>query len=170
MKRADIDRYLDETRQVEGWFFPIDVSLFGAVDELQKAARITGDLFEIGVHHGKAAVFLARALAAGETLGVCDLFEQQELDEDGYRDASRDVFLKNMRTLGNLPDSRLRVFGKPSETLTIEDTTSRCPLFSHRWRPHCGETFLRTCARLNARCCRTASWPWTTFLIRRGRG
>src|ERR1041384_1452590 len=129
MNRADIDRYLDETRQVEGWFFPIDASLFGAVDELQKSAGIRGDLIEIGVHHGKAAVFLARMLAPGETLRVCDLFEPQERDADGYRNASRDIFLNNVRTLGNLADSRLRVFGKPSETLTVEETTNRCRFF-----------------------------------------
>ena len=62
MNKSEADAYLRATSAVEGWFFPIDAYLFAAIDEIQKRAGITGNLFEIGVHHGKTAIFLARML------------------------------------------------------------------------------------------------------------
>jgi hypothetical protein len=118
-----VRRYLDETRHVEGWFFPVDAYLFAFLDEIQKREGIRGNLFEIGVHHGKTALFLARAAAEGETLGVCDVFEQQELNRDASGEGSRELFLRNMQ---GFP---VRVFAKESGALTAEDTTTRCRFF-----------------------------------------
>jgi hypothetical protein len=60
MKKLDIRDYLDATSGVKGWFFPIDAALFGAADEIWKLERIKGNLFEIGVHHGKSTVSRSR--------------------------------------------------------------------------------------------------------------
>lgn len=120
MTRDEVTRYLDETRQVEGWFFPIDAYLFGFIDEVQRREGIRGNLFEIGVHHGKTALFLARCRRDAELLGVCDVFEQQELNRDHSGEGSRALFLRNM---GSHP---VRVFAKESARLTAEDTTTEC--------------------------------------------
>lgn len=72
--------------------------MFALVDELQKRARIQGDLFEIGVHHGKSAVMLASmANPESETLSVCDIFASQHsnVSRSGYGD--RQVFEANLR-------------------------------------------------------------------------
>lgn len=120
MTRDEVTRYLDETRPVEGWFFPVDAYLFGFIDDVQRREGIRGNLFEIGVHHGKTAMFLARCVRDAEVLGVCDVFEQQELNRDRSGEGSREIFLRNM---GSHP---VRVFATESARLTPEDTTSEC--------------------------------------------
>ncbi|HEX9985788.1 MAG TPA: class I SAM-dependent methyltransferase [Thermoanaerobaculia bacterium] len=127
MNAGAVDDYLRATRGVEGWFFPIDAYLFGVVDEIQKRERIEGDLFEIGVHHGKTAIFLSRAAGEGETVGVCDVFEQQSLNVDRSGEGSRELFLRHMQTHARV--DHLRVFAKLSSELTAEDTTARCRFF-----------------------------------------
>jgi hypothetical protein len=119
-----VQQFLDDTESVEGWFFPIDASLFGALDEIQKRERIRGDLFEIGVHHGKSAILLGRMLAAGERLGVCDVFGQQELNVDHSGEGSRELFLRNLSR--HASGAEVRVFAKRSDQLTPEETTTRC--------------------------------------------
>jgi hypothetical protein len=121
----DVAAYLRATREVEGWFFPIDAYLFAAIDAIQQREGIAGNLFEIGVHHGKTAIFLARMLRAGEVLGVCDVFEQQQLNVDRSGEGSRELFERNMRAFGG----EARVFAKSSHELTAEDTTTNCRLF-----------------------------------------
>ena len=125
MNKRDVAAYLDATRGVEGWFFPIDAYLFAAIDEIQKRDGISGNLFEIGVHHGKTAIFLARMLRDAEVLGVCDVFEQQELNRDRSGEGSRELFEKNMRAFGG----PARVFAKSSAELTTNDTTTNCRFF-----------------------------------------
>lgn len=117
---TDVTRYLEETRGVEGWFFPVDAYLFGFVDEIQKQEGVKGNLFEIGVHHGKTALFLARCRVEGELLGACDVFERQELNRDRSGEGSREIFLRN------IAPHPVRVFAKESALLTTEDTTESC--------------------------------------------
>lgn len=118
--RDEVTRYLEETGTVEGWFFPVDAYLFGFIDEVQRREEIRGNLFEIGVHHGKTAMFLARCRRDDEVLGVCDVFEHQELNRDHSGEGSREIFTRNM---GAHP---VRVFAKESAKLTTEDTTAEC--------------------------------------------
>ncbi|HYK04199.1 MAG TPA: class I SAM-dependent methyltransferase [Thermoanaerobaculia bacterium] len=122
MLKSAVRDYLESTRNVEGWFFPIDAHLFAIVDEIQKHEGITGNLFEIGVHHGKTALFLARMAAEGETLGVCDVFEQQELNRDRSGEGNRAIFERQMQAHG----AEAKIFAKLSSALTPEDTTSSC--------------------------------------------
>jgi len=96
MKKTGVADYLASTARVDGWFFPVDAYAFGMIDEIQKRESISGNLFEIGVHHGKTAIFLARAAAPGEIVGVCDVFEDQQLNVDHSGSGSRDQFLANM--------------------------------------------------------------------------
>lgn len=123
MTADDVRRYLDQTRHVEGWFFPVDAWLFAFVDEIQQRESISGNLFEIGVHHGKTALFLARIAREHELLGVCDVFERQDLNRDRSGEGSRELFLRNMG------DAPVRVFAKASSELTGDDTTTRCRFF-----------------------------------------
>ncbi|HYI13220.1 MAG TPA: class I SAM-dependent methyltransferase [Thermoanaerobaculia bacterium] len=124
MNKAAVLEYLNATKGVEGWFFPIDAFLFAMADEVQKREGIRGNLFEIGVHHGKTALFLSRMSEPGELLGVCDVFEQQELNRDRSGEGSRELFLRSMRECGGRDD--VRVFAKLSSALTPEETTTQC--------------------------------------------
>jgi hypothetical protein len=129
MDKAKVADYLQSTRDVEGWFFPIDAYLFALIDTIQKDEGISGHLFEIGVHHGKTAIFLGRAAAAGEMVGVCDVFGQQELNVDRSGEGSLDLFTSNMRKHGGVPGNRLQIFSRRSDRLTTADTTTACRFF-----------------------------------------
>jgi hypothetical protein len=120
MTRDQVTEYLKATKGVEGWFFPIDALLFGIVDEIQKRERISGNLFEIGVHHGKTALFLTRMRAAGELVGVCDVFDQQALNRDRSGEGNLSIFLRH------LGGESIRIFQKLSSELTTEETTTQC--------------------------------------------
>jgi SAM-dependent methyltransferase len=129
MNKLAVADYLKATRSVEGWFFPIDATLFGMIDEIQKREGISGNLFEIGVHHGKTSIALARMAAPGESVGVCDVFERQELNADNSGEGSRELFETNMRLHGRLPADELHIFAKRSDGLTPEETTTGCRFF-----------------------------------------
>jgi hypothetical protein len=126
MDKADVADYLQATRAVEGWFFPVDAYLFALIDSIQKKEGIYGNLFEIGVHHGKTAIFLGRAAAPGEVLGVCDVFGDQQHNVDRSGEGSLALFAGNMRRLGSISESRLRIFARRSDELTSDDTTTNC--------------------------------------------
>lgn len=129
MKKSDVRDYLRSTAGVKGWFFPIDVSLFAAVDEIQRMEGVKGNLFEIGVHHGKSTILLAKVKRADEVLGVCDIFEDQGLNKDASGKGDREIFLGNMRSLAGVEEGGLRVFSKSSSDLTVDDTTGACRFF-----------------------------------------
>ena len=123
----NVSNYLLATQHIEGWFFPIDAHLFAGIDVMQKHMNVRGNLFEIGVHHGKTAIFLANLAAPDESLGVCDVFDRQELNVDHSGGGSRALFEKNMKI--HACTVNLRVFAKPSSQLTTEDTTTTCRFF-----------------------------------------
>jgi hypothetical protein len=60
---------------VPGWFGQLDARIFVAIDALQGARGIRGDLLEIGVYQGQSAVLLGFLPGKGERLVVCDVFE-----------------------------------------------------------------------------------------------
>lgn len=129
MTAEQVQQFLTATRGIEGWFFPIDALLFGAFDEIQSRESIGGNLFEIGVHHGRSAILLARMLRDAEVLGVCDVFGAQELNVDRSGEGSRELFLHNVAAHASLAPPRLRVFAKRSSELTVAETTPDCRLF-----------------------------------------
>ncbi|HYH07932.1 MAG TPA: class I SAM-dependent methyltransferase [Thermoanaerobaculia bacterium] len=120
MNRAQVSEYLKATKGVEGWFFPIDALLFAIVDEVQRREGIAGNLFEIGVHHGKTALFLTRMRRGSEAVGVCDVFDEQELNRDRSGEGNLAAFLRH------LGEERVRIFQKLSSELTAEETTTEC--------------------------------------------
>src|SRR5262245_28553726 len=129
MNKAETRDYLRATSGIKGWFFPIDAALFGAVDEIQKREGVAGNLFEIGVHHGKATVLLSRMKRGDERLGVCDIFENQGLNRDASGKGDKEIFLSNMRTHGRVAEGELQLFAKSSEELSPEETTTNCRFF-----------------------------------------
>jgi hypothetical protein len=120
MKKADVAAYLESTAKVEGWLLPIDAYAIAMFDEIQRRENIAGNLFEIGAHHGKTSMLLAHTASIDETVGVCDVFE----DEGG-----QEAFLANMSRFTEIPPERLSVFAKRSAALTADETTTRCRFF-----------------------------------------
>jgi Methyltransferase domain len=120
MRPDEVRSVARSCRRIDGWFSAEAAQLFGLVDEVQRRAGIAGDLFEIGVHHGRSAVLLAHMARAGERVGVCDLFGGQGENVSGSGSGDRAVFEANMAALA--PPGRLgAVFERRSDELAAEE-------------------------------------------------
>jgi hypothetical protein len=76
-----IDEYLAHMHElVLGWFEDVDAAVFRAIDHVQRAGSVEGDLLEIGTYLGKSAILLGYLLRPSERLVVCDLFTNEALD------------------------------------------------------------------------------------------
>ncbi len=87
---------------VPGWFRSVDQLVFEWILEAQSAAGIRGDLAELGVYEGKSAIHMAKFLRDGESLTVCDLFEDvkvaagvPDIIRVAYSSLSQDTFERN---------------------------------------------------------------------------
>ena len=73
--KPTVAEYLHQKETVRGSLQDIDARVILAIDELQRAARVSGDLLEIGVAYGQSAILLGYCVQASERLVVCDTFE-----------------------------------------------------------------------------------------------
>ena len=114
-------------------FYSEQQCYFAWIDEIQKFNGIVGDIFEIGVYHGKTAVFLRAMLdPTREKLGVCDLFEVEINSLPGSAFGDRQICERNLKTyLHDRLDKH--IFEKSSTELTVEDIGGELPFHSHRW-------------------------------------
>ena len=128
MQPAEVRAVTRRTRGIEGWFSGEAASLFGLLDEAQRNTGVEGDLFEIGVHHGRSAVLLSQLTRPGERLGVCDLFGAQEENVSASGSGDRAIFEANMAGLAPGFD-RLDVFATASDQLTPESVRGPYRLF-----------------------------------------
>jgi Methyltransferase domain len=117
MQPADVRAVMRRTRGIEGWFSADAAALFGLLDEVQRTAGVQGDLFEIGVHHGRSAVLLSQLARPGERLGVCDLFGEQDQNVSVSGHGDHAIFEANMAAQAPGFD-RLDVFAMASDQLT----------------------------------------------------
>lgn len=113
--------YLDALPSISGWFSPDAALLFMAYNQLAAAHGITGDVLEIGVHHGKSAIGVAALRAPGHSFTAADLFDDlQDLNLSGSGQGSKHAFLRNMRSFHGELDF-LRIFAGPSSALRPAD-------------------------------------------------
>src|ERR1700677_4291459 len=85
---------------VEGYLTSMDARLIAELLSCQEETGITGNLCEIGVHHGRLFLMLALARRPGERALAIDLFEDDAINAN-TRHAGRDrALLKNARRLG----------------------------------------------------------------------
>lgn len=128
LQPPEIRHLVRRSRDVEGWLLPSAAALLALLDEAQRLAGISGDLFEIGVHHGRSAVLLCAMARDGEQLGACDLFADQEANLSGSGSGDRSIFEANVRRI--VPGfDRLRVFAKRSSDLTAAEVGRPVRLF-----------------------------------------
>lgn len=119
MDSRSVTKVLRSGRKIDGWFQPGAAQLFGLLDEIQAEAGITGNLFEIGVHHGKSAVLLSHMRRGTETVQVCDVFGDQGLNESGSGHGDRAIFERHYAAVG--AGDTPAVFQKMSYDLTAEE-------------------------------------------------
>ena len=116
-----VEQHFKSLRAIPGWFWPVDMFLFLAVDKLQKMQHVTGDILEIGVYHGKSAVLLGNFLRSDEELMVCDTFDSESIREHNlsenqkyYANLQRQTFEKNFAQFHSQPP---RIFACSSTDL-----------------------------------------------------
>lgn len=87
---------------VRGWFVGHDQLAFEWILEAQSRTGVIGDLLELGVYEGKSAIHMAKFLRTGETLTVCDLFEDVNVADGvpeyiryAYSSLSQETFERN---------------------------------------------------------------------------
>lgn len=78
MKKNEVKKLISKTRKIKGWFSLEAGLLIAALNECQNNHNIDGDIFEIGVHHGKSTVFFANLLIPSQSISICDIFDSQE--------------------------------------------------------------------------------------------
>ena len=129
MNAEIVKEYIRKTKHIHGWFSPGAAYLFALLDHIQKENKVTGNLFEIGVHHGKSAILMGlMANRETESLGVCDIFGDQVSNVSASGRGDRDIFLENMQSI--FPQRNfLRMFEKLSSKLSPEDVTNNCRFF-----------------------------------------
>jgi hypothetical protein len=82
---------------IEGWGIDAYLGrLFLDLNEYQLRRKIFGNLFEIGVHHGRSAVLLALMASLGETAVFVDLFDRQEENLDASGSGNLPIFKSNL--------------------------------------------------------------------------
>ena len=104
-----VAEYLRQKETVRGSLQDLDARVILAIDGLQRAAGVRGDLLEIGVFYGRSAILLGYCVQARERLVVCDTFDDstnnlsdQTLHRPGVR---RSEFEQNyLRFHVTLPD------------------------------------------------------------------
>jgi hypothetical protein len=97
LKPDALAKYLENLNQLEGWFQPDAALLFMAYNQFITAQGISGDVLEIGVHHGKSAIGVAALRGADKQFCAIDLFDTlQSLNVSGSGKGSEHEFLTNM--------------------------------------------------------------------------
>ena len=83
--------YLRRHHEVEGWIEHAAAHVIAYLIALQTANGISGNMMEIGVHHGRLFILLALGCQFGETSLAVDLFERQHLNSSrsGQGDCAR---------------------------------------------------------------------------------
>ena len=110
-----------ESNAVEGW---LQETAAEALCMIASGADFADrPVCEIGVHHGKLAIFLA--LLTGGRLAAFDLFEHQDQNVDRSGRGNKRIFLQNCRKHGLAPE-QVAAVSLNSLTLKPEDVVAQC--------------------------------------------
>jgi hypothetical protein len=97
--------------KVEGWAQPGVFPVLAAVNAYQREQGLTGDVGEIGVHHGKFFIALHNCLGGDEMSVAIDIFDDQRLNVDHSGSANLASFIANMEANAWEPQRCHRVKG-----------------------------------------------------------
>ncbi|MEZ5196356.1 MAG: class I SAM-dependent methyltransferase [Bacteroidales bacterium] len=128
MKVEKAIKSFHKINKIQGWFSFEAAMLNALLDEIQKENGITGDIFEIGVHHGRSTVFLAGMMVPEkEKYRVCDLFQTQDQNVSSSGKGNRKIFEDNMKRV--YPNLNVEVFEKSSADLKVNEIGNKYRFF-----------------------------------------
>lgn len=106
-------------QHVEGWVGDRVFSVLQWIDEYHNERQVSGDIVEIGVHHGKLLLMMAALLRHGERAVAIDLWEDQRLNVDSSGLGNSEIFKAHAAKIAL--DSDIRLLSGDSMTLRAED-------------------------------------------------
>jgi len=116
-KLKQLDKYSNfEHQQVDGWLSDMAIAMIRCLDSAQQHHQITGNVCEIGVHHGRLFILLDLLTTQGENALAIDVFEDQHLNYDKSGKGEREIFLSNINTYVKTQDN-LKVIKSDSSVL-----------------------------------------------------
>jgi hypothetical protein len=124
MRDDFLSRYLGAFGHIPGWFSPDACLIFMAYHQLLAEAGLSGDVLEIGVHHGLSAIGIAALRGEGRRFIAVDLFDDlqsQNVSSSGL--GNQHEFLENMRRFHD-DLSFLTTIVSPSARLRPDDLGS----------------------------------------------
>ncbi len=146
----NFNNYKKISKKIDGWFDIDAARIFYYLNSIQKKENISGNIFEIGVHHGKSSLLLGMFIDPDNNkLIVNDIFDQQEhnISKSGF--GSEQIFKKNFKKFFKT-ENGLEIIVKPSNKLTLNDTTNECIFFSIDGGHSSEETYIDLVTAKNA--------------------
>jgi hypothetical protein len=93
-----VTRYLRRGhRSVEGWLERGAPEMIAAIADAQTERGVSGNVAEIGIHHGRLFILIYLLSRDSERAVAVDLFSRQELNVDGSGTGDLAIFLANLR-------------------------------------------------------------------------
>lgn len=102
---------------IEGWLQTLVVWALGIVSDYHEKHDISGDICEIGIHHGRFFLALENASRPTEKCIAIDIFERQTFNVDRSGKGDEEIFRSNVAKYAAHPS---RVIIKPIDSTSIE--------------------------------------------------
>ncbi len=120
------DAYLEQMETIDGWLDRPTALISYRIMQYQSAHGVSGNVCEIGVHHGRYLIALAQGLTATEKAVAIDLFENQQenIDQSGHGD--RDIFERQVRRF--FDPARVHIIRENSLRVSPQMATSQGPV------------------------------------------
>jgi hypothetical protein len=104
---------------VDGWLEAPVLTVVQTLSQVQLSKGIGGSVAEIGVHHGRFFIGLVLTDPGCPALAI-DVFDHQELNQDGMGRTHRDAFEKNLRRHAG-DAAAVTIWARDSTTLEGQD-------------------------------------------------
>ncbi len=127
MESVKTSTIFSKIKRIGGWLSHEAALLISLIDEVQKKNNFTGDIFEIGVHHGKSSALFSHILDTNEFLDVCDIFEDQTKNISKSGNGNKTIFLNNIQKFGK--DKIRGIYSMMSSELDKEKLSKNYRLF-----------------------------------------
>lgn len=120
--KVKLQQYLSFMRLLKGCIHRESTQLLLWIDYIQKKNEINGNIFEIGVYHGKSAILLGLITKnQSENLGLCDPFISKYKNEE----SREQIFLRNISSFFKNRDFIILHKKRSDELLRSECTKIR---------------------------------------------
>lgn len=107
-------------KKVKGWLYKGAIDIISCLNDIQSALNISGNIAEIGVHHGKLFILLYLFLKNDERGIAIDIFENQYLNLDKSGKGNKKIFIRNLLKFAK-DISKLKIIENDSTLITKQD-------------------------------------------------